>query len=52
MEDAFHWMLKDRLRSNETHRFRKEWIYDAVRWCRAQVWYSVGLFCCLHVPEV
>eukprot|EP00752_Nemacystus_decipiens_P009918 g8850.t1 len=40
MEEAFPWMLKDKLRSNETHRFRKEWIYDAVLWCRAQMYSS------------
>lgn len=43
MEAAFPRMLKDRLRSNETHRFRKEWIYDAVRWCRAQVRLAVAV---------
>lgn len=37
MDDAFHLLIKQRLRSNETHRFRKEWIHDAVIWCRNQV---------------
>ncbi|CAM9798879.1 unnamed protein product, partial [Pylaiella littoralis] len=37
MEAAFPSMLKQRLRPNETHRFRKEWIYDAAHWCRAQM---------------
>ncbi|CAM9149964.1 unnamed protein product [Ectocarpus sp. 6 AP-2014] len=37
MEAAFPRMLKDRLRSNETHRFRKDWIYDAALWCRDQM---------------
>eukprot|EP00904_Undaria_pinnatifida_P002728 jgi/Undpi1/12456/HiC_scaffold_5.g02127.m1 len=37
MTDAFHHLIKQRLRSNETHRFRKEWIHDAVIWCRNQL---------------
>lgn len=43
MEASFSHMLEERLRSNQTHRFRKDWIYDAVRWCRAQVKSSVAL---------
>lgn len=38
LEGAFDHLIKARLKSNETHRFRKEWIYDAVCWCRDQVW--------------
>lgn len=41
-------MLKERLRSNETHRFRKDWIYDAACWCRAQV----GPGCFFGIVEV
>ncbi|CAM9256179.1 unnamed protein product [Ascophyllum nodosum] len=37
LETSFQHMLKTRLKPNETRRFRKEWIYGAVLWCREQM---------------
>ncbi|CAM9227437.1 unnamed protein product, partial [Discosporangium mesarthrocarpum] len=37
MTEVFHHMLSLKLASNETHRFRKEWILEAVMWCHEQM---------------